>query len=371
MSKPFLSEGAYKALTVVGALMASFFCVLLSLSLWLHQKAKIQEQQILLENESKEAATMNKKQQSSLLQIHVPVMIGTLAVLLFGMAMALAWDPFLTMIIAFSGVLSLFTIFFPTTKSTDTQPAAFSRLTKFMYGMAIASAACLLIASISLASVSYKTIPYAHYTYLGRMRIVGFSVRFGTNATFGKYDGMCVEQSIPTTLLAWGGEWACPNSPNQYCEAYVDSGSSCIYSVCQESYSDMFDCSVECDADDYEAAEENTQACVENTQLYQDTMEWLEENGGTYDKDEDIEGTEGWISKNMYGDCQTCQVRIASIVDSERSQQKANGYATTIIFGTVGVISGVLWLLALLREKRQAKNGDRAVILLESGGVSA
>ena len=364
-------------MTALGAVMACVFCVLFYVTLWKHltswkhRKTQLSDREESVDDEStaQEQTTNTAVVDKSWMRLHVPAIVLTLMVLHLGLAIALDWDSYSAMISAFLNAYIILLCFYSSPFNKERHDARALPVTavpcNLVCAMALLSTASFLIASILFASVSYKTIPYARYTYLGPMHIIGFGNRFGRNATYPKYSGMCVEESIPTSLLAWGGEWACPDTPNQYCEAYVDSGSYCNYAVCQEdSASSMLDCAVECSQDDYEAAEANSQACMENTQLYQDTMERLE-NGG-FNADEDAHDTEGWVSKSMYGDCNSCEVRIASIVDSERAKNNE----ITSIFGIIGGATGILWLLALCNEPSRHA-GDRAVVLLESSGVSA
>jgi hypothetical protein len=162
-------------------------------------------------------------------------------------------------------------------------------------------------------------------------------------------------------------------SPNTYCTYYVETTTSTsntiVCTVCKnrddEGISQRTD-------DEYEAAQESTEACLANDQMYQETME-IVEAGQSFDPNQDPaqDPNGGWMV-TTYGDCSTCEANFARAVDFERSEKNAEWYAFATVWLVVGGFCGVISANLFRINRRHRSMRHHSIELLgANSGVSA
>jgi hypothetical protein len=196
--------------------------------------------------------------------------------------------------------------------------------------MLVISTLFLLIPGlVVLAIYSRQMASIKGFTYLGRMRVTGFTVemrhRRGINEHyifFGKPE------------VSWGGEWGCPQSPEgTWCTAAVFEP-NCIY--CDDpKYT-------EC-AGNKRGNEAEAEVCVALEYKVNQWYTLINFLDPTFDmnvppEEDDVQ----WPSATFYGNCETCQAeKIGSIKARHSIAKKLRRVGIGVLIGALAVYAGL------------------------------
>jgi hypothetical protein len=360
MTQPFLSAGHYHVFQVIGILLSFVFATLLFLVHWRRQRLQL----------ATPSDALHKPEDSDTIQdghydLAEPAPSPTIGLPLFytiSFALICFGIAKLNFLVLFlGGSLYIATAWYayevavdPDYKAEETADPQSNNAA--MNSVALVATCALLAGSISLAVYARSMIPLASITYLGPMRIVGFSNTVNEIVdTFGSNDATCgVTSNIGLIQVAWGGSWGCPLHGGKECLAYVDSF-FCDSIICHKCHQD-------CSQDDVDEAKATSEACLQAR--YKTTMALLDA-AATYDPDV-APGQDGWQSHNLYGDCNTCKAEFDFVFNVDHMHVTI-GPMSTVIYYVIGVAFALEWVGMWYKKRRAIQDGPLFMTSNENG----
>jgi hypothetical protein len=193
-SQPFLPAGAYKAMALIGALLACFLIVPMYYLMLQLRKVRLQQLQILdseetgVDNDAASPAKDNSETptstvsdppptQSTWWRLHAFALLETLLLSVF--TPLVDWRKYfgllvlvhVALVVAFDVSSKLQLGMYQQLRTLSPSENAHKKMISAALGAVLA----FMFMSLHVAEVSYVTMPFAHYTYLGPMRVVNFA----------------------------------------------------------------------------------------------------------------------------------------------------------------------------------------------------
>lgn len=358
MAQPFLSVGAYKAFSIIGIQLTIALLAVTYFSLYTVQKYRVEKKIQELNDIEDKTHTPRQLQYSVAMQTHWPTAVSTVGFFLIGIDIA-------TFSMGWALLLGLALVISTGCHNRHTYGSLDWKIGEPLLYV-IGSIACifLLYASMAFTNTSMQMKSYAHYTYRGPMNVVGFDT-YNNNIDY--YDtylyknqidysgGAMCPADIQVNLLEV--VWECPGTDGgdaTECSAEVEA------KFCDEIVCTSYDtsCVLNCTEDDYDTAEAASLDCIERN--FNDTVNMLND-GEVYNASE---GSEGWDSETMYGDCSACTAEFQYVVDGNRFVHNAYGFSTSISMAFAALGASLCWAVINYTQKKSEKNDEKRFDLM-------
>jgi len=368
-SHPFMSAEEYRVIQIIGFMLSALFSTLLFIVNLTRQVSRIEQRNNKQDEAMQHTEGIYEDQYTSskapedqsrmpthpVINLYFPPLLITLCLVLICVGVAK-----LSFLVLFLGIcMSIMTACYLSEPISSDSTNFIS--TRAMHSVALTAVSGLLAGSISLIVYASAMIPLANISYLGPMRIVGFSNTIAYNHVIETHtsSAACVSASnIGLIQVAWGGEWGCPGNMDKECLAYVDSF-FCDTTICNGCYQS-------CSNQDFQTAKEKSQSCLETR--YQTTMALID-SGADYDPNvaPDKDDSNHWQYHTMYGDCSTCKAQFDFVFNVNHAQVKI-GRLNTVMYYSFGCAFALQWVRMWLRHRQTSQ--DSLILSANKTGVS-